>query len=65
MYMVDIIMGFMTGFVIVHNLKRRVLRRPDLIAKYYILHSTFFVDILTVLPVIAEVWWVAGEGELE
>ena len=48
-------MGFATGFVIVNNLKRRVLRRPDLIARYYIMHSTFFVDMLTLVPVIAEV----------
>ena len=48
-------MGFITGFVVVNNLKRRVLRRPDLIARYYVYHSTFVVDLLTVLPIIAEV----------
>lgn len=54
-FCLDIVFGFITGFVIVHNMKRRVLQRPDLIAKYYIFHSTFIVDMLTVLPAIAEV----------
>ncbi|KAK9787129.1 hypothetical protein WJX73_004779 [Symbiochloris irregularis] len=61
-YLWDIIMGFTTGFIIVHNLKRRVVRRPDLIAKYYIFHSTFFVDLFTVVPVAAEIVELAYPG---
>lgn len=35
-YWVDIVMGFMTGFVVIYNLRRRVIRDPRLVAEYYI-----------------------------
>ncbi len=54
-YWLDILMGFSTGFVVIHNLRRKVIRDPRLIAEYYVRYSTFFVDLLAALPLIAEV----------
>lgn len=48
-------MGFSTGFLVIYNLRRKVVRDPALIAEYYIRHSTFVLDLLAALPVIAEV----------
>ncbi len=54
-YWVDIAMGFSTGFVVIYNLRRKVVRDPALIAEYYVRYSTFIPDFLAALPVIAEV----------
>ena len=51
----DILMGFSTGFVVIYNLRRKVIRDPRLIAEYYTRYSTFVVDLLAALPIIAEV----------
>ncbi len=48
-------MGFSTGFVVIYNLRRKVIREPRLVAEYYVWHSTFFPDLLAALPLIAEV----------
>ena len=48
-------MGFATGFVVIHNLRRRVIRRPVSIAEYYVRYGTFWPDFLASLPTIAEV----------
>ena len=54
-YWADVFMGFMTGFVVIYNLRRRVIRRPVAIAEYYIRYGTFWPDFLASLPTIAEV----------
>ena len=54
-YSADVFMGFMTGFVVIYNLRRRVIRRPVAIAEYYIRYGTFWPDFLASLPTIAEV----------
>ena len=54
-YWLDIVMGFSTGFVVIYNLRRKVIRDPRMIAEYYMRYSTFVVDLLAALPVIAEV----------
>lgn len=54
-YWWDIFMGFSTGFVVIYNLRRKVIRDPALIAEYYMRYSTFILDLLAALPVIAEV----------
>lgn len=54
-YWIDIVMGFSTGFVVIYNLRRKVVTEPKLVAEYYMWHSTFFVDLLAALPLIAEV----------
>jgi len=54
-YWMDIWMGFSTGFVVIYNLRRKVIRDPALIAEYYIRYSTFFADLIAALPIIAEV----------
>ncbi|BDA43675.1 probable potassium voltage-gated channel subfamily H member 7 [Coccomyxa sp. Obi] len=54
-YWFDIFMGFSTGFVVIYNLRRKVIRDRALIAEYYIRYSTFIVDLLAALPVIAEI----------
>jgi hypothetical protein len=48
-------MGFSTGFVVIYNLRRKVVKDPLLIAEYYVRYSTFVPDFLAALPVIAEV----------
>ncbi len=48
-------MGFSTGFVVIYNLRRKVIRDPALIAEYYIRYSTFIIDLVAALPLIAEV----------
>lgn len=47
-------MGFMTGFVVIYNLRRRVIRKPRDIAEYYVRYGTFVPDFLASLPTIAE-----------
>lgn len=54
-YWVDVIMGFVTGFVVIYNLRRRVIREPMSIAEYYVRYGTFLPDFLASLPTIAEV----------
>lgn len=54
-YWLDIVMGFSTGFVVIYNLRRKVVTEPRLVAEYYMWHSTFFADLLAALPLIAEV----------
>ena len=54
-YWVDVIMGFVTGFVVIYNLRRRVIREPTSIAEYYVRYGTFLPDFLASLPTIAEV----------
>ena len=53
-YWADVFMGFATGFVVIHNLRRRVIRRPVSIAEYYVRYGTFWPDFLASLPTIAE-----------
>ncbi len=48
-------MGFVTGFVVIYNLRRRVIREPMSIAEYYVRYGTFVPDFLASLPTIAEV----------
>lgn len=55
-FLVDLFMGCSTGFVAVYNLKRLVVMKPSLIAEFYITHGTFWFDLISALPVIAEVW---------
>ena len=47
-YWLDIVMGFMTGFVVIYNLRRRVIRDPRLVAEYYIWHAPSQLQIFTV-----------------
>ena len=54
-YWADLFMGFATGFVVIYNLRRRVIRRPVSIAEYYVRYGTFWPDFLASLPTIAEV----------
>ena len=53
-YWADVFMGFATGFVVIYNLRRRVIRRPVSIAEYYVRYGTFWPDFLASLPTIAE-----------
>ena len=53
--MLDLMMGFCLGFTVEHNLKRRVIMRPDLIARYYLLHNTFLTDFFSAMAIIPEV----------
>ena len=48
-------MGFTTGFVVIWNLRRRVIRQPRAVAEYYVRYGTFWPDFLASLPTIAEV----------
>ena len=54
-YVLDLLMGFAMGFTVEHNLKRRVIMRPDLIARYYVLHNTFTTDFISAMAIIPEV----------
>lgn len=54
-YYADFLTGFIIGFTVEHNLKRRVIMRPDLILRYYMLHNTFITDFLSTFAIIAEV----------
>ena len=47
-------MGFTTGFVVIYNLRRRVIRNPVSVAEFYVRYGTFWPDILASLPTIAE-----------
>jgi hypothetical protein len=49
------VLGFNTGFVVIYNLKRLVVMSPPQIAKFYFFRGTFIWDLLSALPVIAEV----------
>ena len=53
-------MGFCLGFTVEHNLKRRVIMRPDLIARYYTLHNTFLTDFFSAMAIIPEVGCIPG-----
>lgn len=46
----DIVINFRTGFEMSAGKTRRVIMDPKVIAKYYVLYDTFFVDFLCVLP---------------
>ncbi len=61
-YWADVVMGFMTGFVVIYNLRRRVIRRPVAIAEYYVRYGTFWPDFLASLPTIAEVSLVSDKA---
>ena len=54
-YWADLFMGFTTGFVVIWNLRRRVIREPRAVAEYYVRYGTFWPDFLSSLPTIAEV----------
>ena len=54
-YWADVFMGFTTGFVVIWNLRRRVIRQPRAVAEFYIRYGTFWPDFLSSLPTIAEV----------
>lgn len=54
-YILDIAYNFRTAFIVVHNLRRSVVRDRVLIAEYYMRYSTFWPDLLAALPLVAEV----------
>ena len=54
-YVLDIVYNFRTAFIVVHNLRRCVVRDPALIAEYYVRHGTFWPDLLAALPIVPEV----------
>ena len=54
-YWADVFMGFTTGFVVIYNLRRRIIRQPRAVAEYYVRYGTFWPDFLSSLPTIAEV----------
>jgi hypothetical protein len=45
-----------TGLVIVHNLRQAVVMDRKIVAKHYMLHGTFIIDILATAPLWVEVW---------
>ena len=54
-YVLDIAYNFRTAFIVVHNLRRSIVRDSVLIAEYYMRYSTFWPDLLAALPLVAEV----------
>ncbi|KAK9816960.1 hypothetical protein WJX72_007507 [[Myrmecia] bisecta] len=59
LFWLDILVQFRTGFVVSYNLKRRLIMAPDLVAEFYLRHGTFWADLISALPVIAQVVVVA------
>lgn len=47
--------NFNTAFIVVHNLRRSIVRSRILVAEYYMRYSTFWPDFLAALPLVAEV----------
>jgi len=54
-FWLDIFLSFNTGFVVIYNLKRVVVMSPAQIAEFYIFRGTFMYDLVSALPIIAEV----------
>lgn len=55
MFWLDIGAGFTTGFFAIYNLKRLAVTSPSLIARYYVFHSSFWYDLVSAIPAVAEV----------
>ncbi|KAK9792471.1 hypothetical protein WJX73_000921 [Symbiochloris irregularis] len=52
--LLDIFFNFHCGFYVVWNFKRRLILQGDLIGRFYLWHGTFVIDILSIIPWIAE-----------
>lgn len=50
----DIFFNFHCGFIVVWNYRRKLVMQGDLIARFYIWHGTFLVDVLSIAPWVAE-----------
>eukprot|EP00884_Botryococcus_braunii_P020699 jgi/Botrbrau1/7312/Bobra.247_3s0007.1 len=64
MFWLDIIFSFLTGFIVVHNLRRRLVFNFGRVAHFYIFQSTFLADVLSAVPALLEVIMlpIAGVG---
>ena len=57
-------MGFSVGIFVIYSLKRCIVMDRQRIAQYYIHKDTFWVDLLSALPVVVEVAAHVHDGSL-
>lgn len=53
--MVDLLLGFHTGYVVSHNFKRRVVMDGRQVAHWYVLRGSFWVDSLSTVAWVTQV----------
>lgn len=54
-FTMDMVVTFCTGIVIVNNLRQALVMDKKIVAKHYILHGTFVIDILATAALWASV----------
>ena len=54
-FVVDMFLGFHTGYVITYNMRKRVVMDGKQVAKWYILRGSFFVDLLSSIAWVTQV----------
>lgn len=53
--MLDVLFSFHIGVVLTKSLHARLVLDGQLVARLYIMHNTFFLDVLAALPIFFEV----------
>ena len=53
--MVDMLLGFHTGYVISYNFRKRVVMNGRQVAKWYVLRGSFLVDLLSSIAWVTQV----------
>lgn len=54
-FVIDMMLGFHTGYVISYNLRKRVVMDGKQVAKWYTLRGSFFVDLLSSIAWVTQV----------
>ncbi|GMH34426.1 hypothetical protein BSKO_02260 [Bryopsis sp. KO-2023] len=54
-YFLDMVSGFITGFVVSHSNKALVVKDPSKVFKYYLTQGGFLVDLVSVIPFVYEI----------
>ena len=54
-FMIDMMLGFHTGYVISYNLRKRVVMNGKQVAKWYAVRGSFWVDFLSSVAWITQV----------
>lgn len=54
-FMIDLVLGFHTGYVISFNFRKRVVMNGRQVAKWYVFRGSFWVDFLSSVAWITQV----------